>query len=220
MIREGKRQTGRYSGRILPLLRLGRWRLSTLLLTMGIVAVWTQAGIIARQNFRLRREIDVMRVLAAELHIQDPLQYAVIKEQSRWHDENVWRVFLPAGTHHSIQLATRDIGDDNFPAAMQSASLPAGEHQIGYRTAKQADQSWQVLVLVDGKPTLDFREDADWETSPSYISNGGYTQSTQQSTNLPLVLQRLRFRRLDPQSRFSPADPEANGILVWISTSD
>lgn len=193
-----------------------RWSMTTLLLMMGTVGVVTRAVILSRQNQRLRNEIATMRMLARELQVLDETQFAVIKRYPRWFEENIWDVFLPAGQTYRLNLVTRGVDPTRTPRPFESVVLPSGYHTIEYRR-KFEDQSstWRIEVLVDQSPAMTFTESADWESSMSHSSQGGYSRSTQRPVDEPLFLERLRFHT--PTTPNTTASrPTENGILLWI----
>jgi hypothetical protein len=201
-------------------LRPWRWSLTTLLLVMGVVAVWTRVGQLSMRNGQLRRDLETMHLLAYELVVEDAEQYAVIRQPAEWQGENIWRVYLPPEHQHTLWLASRDIGGVDFPAPVASASLLPGEHVIEFRREKGDSDSWRLEILVDGETAIAIDEAGDWETSFSLSSKGWSSRTMQFPTSAPLELERLRFHTVDAQSGRSGPSEQSNGVLLWITAED
>jgi hypothetical protein len=201
-------------------LRPWRWSLTTLLLVMSVAAVWVRVIQVSRQNRELRRRIETMRVLAHELVVEDPEQYALLKQPAEWHGENIWRAYLPPGKSYTMHLATRDLGSNDFPFPAASANLAAGEYVIELRRTRQDQRGWRIQVLVNGAELLGLDEKSDWESSPSFGSQGAGLLSAQSPTTRPLLLERMRFYSIDTQTGKHSSTEFANGILLWITADE
>jgi hypothetical protein len=194
-----------------------RWSLGTLLLATSTMAVWFGVWQIRGQNARLHSDILTMRVLAHELIIDDPQQYAVLKQPQHWQGEHRWRIYLPPGRDYQINLASRDVDSAHFPEPAAQAALSPGEYEIEYRAEKEPEGPWRLDVFVEGAPAIQLKEEADWETSFSSTSSGGYSRHAQVPIDQPVVLMRMRFQ--PPENGSPPKDP-ANGTLLWIEAVD
>jgi hypothetical protein len=189
--------------------------LRTLLLLTAAVAVWIAHAKNRYDNGRLSEQIAAMRPLARELAIEDPAQFAVVKNEERWYDQNDWKVHLPPGDYE-LSLATRDVVETGVTPALKSVPLPAGLHEIAIEKTRADDKTWRVVVTVDGQEALRADEPADWDLGHGSSGGGLHSLSTQQPADAPLILFRRRFSV--PQGKFSYSAPQGpcNGILLWI----
>jgi hypothetical protein len=189
--------------------------LRTLLLLTAAVAVWIADGKNRYDNARLQEQIAAMRPLARELSVEDPDQFAVVKNEERWYDQNDWKVYLPPG-EYQLSLATREVVELGVTPALKSVPLTAGMHEIAIEQTRGADKSSRVVVTVDGQEAVRVEEPEDWDPGHGSSGGGHFTNSTQQPADAPLILFRRRFSERTGKFSYSPPKGPCNGLLLWI----
>ncbi|MBC8356205.1 MAG: hypothetical protein H8E66_29865 [Planctomycetes bacterium] len=201
-----------------------QWNIATLLLLMAAVGVWTSYFRMVSEAKRMTAELESLIRLARELMIDDSTQYAIVERHEQWHDDHSWEVHLPEGSRYRLKLATRQIGmkfavrrvvTDNLPETDHSVELTSGRHVISLEKRYSIEEPY-ARVLVDGKPGVESRESTEWKPQGGSTWGGSFKQSTQQPTDQPLELIRIRFQVRRPNGTTGlPTEPH-NGIVVWI----
>ena len=184
----------------------------TLFLGIALFAVWLAWWRAGHSIERLERQLPGLRNVARELQVDDPSLFAVVRNVSQWHGENICRIHVPAGESYQLCLALEFINEEGFPDPLRFAALPYGEHRIEICYDTEGEESI-VRILVDERTVIEESRPKDWE--PRVGSSGGmpFTQSTQYPTDGPVILFRRRFSV--PSGLNPPTSPSA-GILVWI----
>ncbi len=208
----------------------GPWRLlqfsllSILLLTVAI-AVWLAYRRTLQETAQMRRELPGLREVARELIVADPERYAVVQHHQNWMVDFRWRVHLPQGRPYTLSLETHKISPNNSgsfsgsvssgPAA-ETCEIDPGEHELELQKNRREDQSWQVLVLVDGEVVMEKTLPEEWEPSMGSAGGSRVSGSVQQDIEQPLILFHRRFVIIDDKGiRRTPSYP-SNGIALWI----
>ncbi len=199
--------------------------LSILLLTVAI-AVWLAYRRTLQETAQMRRELPSLREVARELIVADPERYAVVQHHQMSMADFRWRIHLPQGRPYKLALATHNISPNNSgslssgsvssgPAAA-TCEISSGEHELELQKNRREDQSWQVLVLVDGEVVMEKTLPEEWEPSMGSAGGSWVSGSVQQDVEQPLVLFRRRFVIIDNTGiRRTPRYP-SNGIALWI----
>lgn len=195
-----------------------QFSLRVVLLLTAAIAVWT-AGIVNRREIPpLKQRIELMRPLARELVIQDPLKIAVVKCEELWYDENEWEVYLPEG-NYVLAVATQGIDGQGTPLVNQSASLTGGRFRLAL-TQQRTDRGWRVSVTKDGSELLVAEESTSWHPGHGSVGGGQFATSAQADSASKVELFRRRFTRPVPgknntTSYQTPAGP-CEGVMLWI----
>lgn len=203
------------------------WQLSlrTLLLVTAAVAAWTMVGRQSAELARLRERVAALQMLARELVVADFTQFAAIKLEETWHDENVWDLHVPQRSQgpYRLCLATRDIATRDIATSsegradgpvMAETLLPAGRHRVRIEPMRVGDV-WRIDVQVDDHVVLSYDETAEWSGSGA-LTYGAFSVTSQAPPDRPFVLLHRRHyeRRPDGSSRV-PEGP-GHGMLLWI----
>lgn len=195
-----------------------QWSLQTLLLLTAVVAVWVGYLLHRRELPRLEEEIAVMRRMAGELIVKNPLQVAVVKLPETWMDGQEWDIHLPDGTY-VMRLAAREIDSEGLAPVIGETPIDAGRHQIELRQGED-DDGWRFSVLIDGQASIEASEVPEWQTSGSSEGGGQYTDSTQLPPDEPVVLYRRRFLRAVKAGQSETPKEPSEGLLLWIERTD
>ena len=194
----------------------GRFQLGlrALFWLVAALAVWMTVEINRRENARLAAKVAALSIVARDLVVDDPGQYALVKLHDLWNDQTRWDAYLPPGRYR-VSLASRGIEGKGFAAPMRSAEIDGGKHRL---ILEQADRTNgpRFLLKVDGRELFAFEEGRDWESS-GWSSQGSGPNSRQQPITRPLEM--IRRQNLTPED--SNAAPKAiqgprNGLLLWI----
>ena len=194
----------------------GRFQLGlrALFWLVAALAVWMTVEINRRENARLAAKVAALGVIARDLVVDDPRQYALVNLHNLWQDQTRWDAYLPPGRYR-VNLATRGIEGKGFAAPTWSAEIDGGKHGL---ILEQADRTNgpRFVVKVDGRDLFAFEAGKDWESS-SWSSRVFGLNSLRQPIARPLEL----FRRQNLTPADSNAAPKAiqgphNGLLLWI----
>jgi hypothetical protein len=198
-----------------------KWQigLQSMFLLVTAVAVWTVYFSNRSAIRHLEERIESMRPLARELVVKDGEQFAIVKLEQHWYDENLWSVYIPTGEFR-LCLATRDVDDTGFPPAFSSAPLAPGRHVLELDELSQdsasGNQNWRVAVQCDGHEILSAKEPKEWYPAVGSSGGGQFDTMDQQPADKPLVLFRRRFTQPGPGGRSTTPSGPADGIMLWI----
>ncbi len=194
-----------------------RWQvgLRALILLMAVVATWLTVHVNRRESARLDARIQVMKPLIRELMITDPSQFAAVKLDSLWIDDNRWDLYLPSGEYR-LCLGTRLISSKGLTTqAIKTATIKGGKHRLELKAPRNARQRL-IQVSSDGANLITFEEAKDWAVSGSYSGDTPFVFSAQQPTDQPLILlRRVYMAPSGPTRWLTPTEP-SDGILLWI----
>jgi hypothetical protein len=207
-----------------PLRRRWQWSLRTLLLLTAAIAAWTACWQVRRQSDLLRREIASMENVTRELTVDDPAQFAVIKQQETWHIDDRWHVYLPPGSAYRLKLALHGIDVDNFPEAAFQGQIEPGRHEISYvivgepgPQGSQGSPAARARILVDGESVIETTEDPAWNPHIGWSHGISHDRVQQLPVSEPLVVMRRRFAVPFPGGGSSTSfQGPATGVLLWI----
>jgi hypothetical protein len=195
-----------------------QFSLQTIMLFTAVVAVFVAYFRTRDETAQLRRQLPGLREAARELIVHDPEQYAVVQHQPRWYDEFRWRIYLPEGRRYELFLATEKIENSNkgLPPATGKFELTPGEHELEIQQIREADDSWQVRILVDGETALTQKHPESWH--PGVGSSGGseFSSSQQQAVEQPLILFQRRFHEPTKGGGSQTPQVPSNGVMLWI----
>jgi hypothetical protein len=204
--------------------RRWQWSLRTLLLLTAAIAAWTAYYQVRRQSEIVRREIASMENVTRRLTVNDQQQFAAIKQQPMWHNDDRWQVYLPPGNAYRMKLVTREVDIDDFPEAPWQSSIEAGRHEIAYAYEYDTKaESGRLKVLVDGQVVIEATEGPPWNPSIGFSShNDSFERVVQKPLSQPLVLTRRRFMIPDPAGGGSSSSFKGpvSGVLLWIESDD
>ncbi len=194
----------------------GRFQLGlrALFWLVAALAVWMTVEINRRENARLAAKVAALGVMARDLVVDDPGQYALVNLHDLWHDQTRWDAYLPPGRYR-VSLATRGIEWEGFAAPARSAEIDGGKHRL---ILEQADRTngRRFVVKVDGRDLFKSEEAEDWESN-GWVSHGPGPRSLQKPVTRPLEL--IRRQYIAPEDRNAGAKPSQgprNGLLLWI----
>lgn len=196
--------------------RAKRWQvgLRSLVLLMGAVAVWLAVFVNRREYARLETRIRAMQPLAHELKIDDARQFAVVKLDELWMDDDRWDLYLPPGEYR-VCLATREVPKTGLVTPKQTATLKGGRHRLELHFDRMGE-GWRIRVATDDAKLMTLDETKEWGESGSSTGGGGFSLSTQLPADKPLELYRRRYHaKTSPTTSAEPAGP-ADGLLLWI----
>lgn len=199
-----------------------RWwqlRLGTLILLIAALAVWLSWYADHRRNEALEQRLRVMRPIARELIVQDPTQAAIVKREETWHDENLWDVYLPAGSYE-VCLATREIGDRGLPAVAHRRRIrvepPARPRVFELRMTWEDQRTRRrIEILENGATLLSVVEPREWN-SDSTSTQHGFSKSSTCDPARPMELFRRRFLRDDGTGQLRAPTVPSEGLLFWF----
>lgn len=134
-----------------------QWNIGTLLCLTALVAAGLSYWQVSSRAVRIRKDIQEMKILAQELVVSDPTQYASISLRDSWFDEQRFQVYLPPGATYQLHLATRRIAERSKGAAPplgKSVVLRSGTHIVTFVASRSDDDgSWTVSATCGGGPT-------------------------------------------------------------------
>ena len=193
--------------------------LQSMFLLLTAVAVWTVYFSNRSATRHLQERIESMRPLARELIVEDEKQFAVVRQEQHWYDENRWSVYVPPGEFR-LCLATRDVDDMGFAPVNTSAPLAPGRHvlaldQVAMDSAS-GDEGWRVTVHCDGEEILSAKEPKAWYPAVGSSGGGHFDRGDQLPGDKPVVLFRRRFTQPGPGGRSTTPTGPADGIMLWI----
>lgn len=186
----------------------------TLLLLVALVAVWFTVWTNLRRIQVLEARIEATIPLARELVIDDPLQFAVVKKDERWYDENQWVIHVPPGRFR-LCVATHEVDGQGLAPVARSVPVPEGRHEVSLEQ-RPGESSWRIAVTLDGAEAMSVEEPKAWDPGVSSIGGGRHERSSQYAVSRPLGLFRRRFSQPDAKGTFTTPTGPANGILLWI----
>ena len=195
---------------------LPRWQVGirTLVLLMAVIAVAMTVIVDRRQSTALEARIRAMAPLAHELKIVDVNQFAAVKLENLWMDDNRWDVYLPAGEYR-LCVATREVGKERVPRPGKSARIKSGRHRLELGFQRQGDL-WPIRVASDGEELFAFNESKEWGLSGSSTDPTNFSVSTQQSTGRPLILFHRRYYIMNRQGIADEPPTPSDGLILWI----
>jgi hypothetical protein len=197
--------------------RVGRrpWQfgLRTAFLITAAIAAWTAVFVNGRESERLRPRIEALRPLARELIVDDPDQFAVVKLDEMWYDENRWDVHLPAGDYR-LCIATRGIDQRGMTEPRSFAPIAAGRHRLSLDQIPEGDDQ-RLIISCDGARLLDAAETKGW-AGTGWTGGSEFATSAQKPADRPLVLFRRRYHVPRGDNMTAPPDGPSNGLLIWI----
>jgi hypothetical protein len=191
-------------------------------LLLTAVAVWTVYFSNRSSIRRLEERIESMRPLARELAVKDERQFAVVKLEQHWYDENRWSVYVPPGDFR-LCLATRDVDEEGLAPVVASAPLAPGRHvlELDYVAVDGAsgEGGWRVTVHCDGQEILSAEAPKAWYPSVGSSGGGHFDRMDQLPADKPAILFRRRFNQPGPNGMgmgsITPKGP-TDGIMIWI----
>lgn len=190
-----------------------QWSITTLLLLMAAVGVWTSYFRMTSDTERMQADMESLMRLARELIVADPTKYSIVEHHEDWYEDDVWDVHLPEGSRYVVKFATREIAEEGLPEADHVVELDPGRHTIDF---KKSFNDLSAQVIIDGKVAIDVTETDDWKPGGGYSWGGGFQRSTQASTDKPLEIVRMRFHKRGANGSSSNVDGPYNGALLWI----
>jgi hypothetical protein len=188
--------------------------LRSLFLLTTAIAVWTVYYSNTREIARLEERIESMRPLARELVVEDQEQFAVVKLEQHWYDENRWEVSVPPGKFR-LCLATREVDETGFAPVIASAPLAAGRHILALDNVSTKD-GWRVTVHEGDREVLTSVEPKAWHPARGSSGGGHFDRNEQQPADKPLVLFRRRFAQPGPGNGSTTPTGPTDGIMLWI----
>ena len=195
-----------------------QWSLTTMLLLMVVVAGWVPYFCFRQEISRIEQRIAVMRPMARELIVEDPTQVAVVHLPPLWYDEHRWAIHLPEGEYR-MKLATREVDEEGFPAAVKQTPLGGGEYRIELLQSKVEDCRKMTITVDDRRShrVIEPIEKPGWPPSHGSSSSGLLGNCTQMPSNEPIVLFRRRY--MVPTATGgggrTPQGP-SEGLMLWI----
>ncbi len=186
-----------------------------MLLLMVVVAGWVPYVRFRQEIPRIEQRIAAMRTMAREFVVEDPTQVAVVHRPQLWYDEYRWAIHLPQGEYR-MKLATRDVDEEGFPAAVRQTLLDGGEYRIELRQSEVED-CWKMTITVDDHPVIELVEKPGWPPSHDWSGASPIGNCTQMPPNEPIVLFRRRYMvpTAAGNSTQTPQGP-AEGLMLWI----
>lgn len=200
-----------------PVVRRSRWQfgLRAMFVLTALVAVWTAHFGNLREIGRLQGRIDSISPLVPELVVADPAQFAFVKLEPLWSDDNRWDLHVPPGSYR-IGLATRGIEQAGFPPAVRWAPLPTGRHVMELKQSEEADGR-RISVLVDGSPLVEAEETKEWSTGPGFSTSEAAGEGNGPAGEArPHFTFRRRFMVPRDDRTSAPPDGPGDGLLFWI----
>ncbi len=197
--------------------RFRQFTLRTLLLLTAAIAVWTLYFTNRRHIGLLEARVKVMWPMTHELIVNDPQRIAVVKLDQLWHDENIWKVYLPEGRYR-LCVATRDVDQQGSAPVVKSVALDPGQHQLALQQRAEGSvlPVWRVAVICNEAEVISVEEPAEWDPGKGSVGGGLFSECTQLPVDEQVVLLRRRFSRPNSAGQSStPAGP-TEGILLWI----
>ncbi|MEX2176135.1 MAG: hypothetical protein WD872_17365 [Pirellulaceae bacterium] len=190
--------------------------LRSLFLLTTAIAVWTVYYSNTREIDRLELRIADMRPLVRELVVEDEEQFAVVKLEQHWYDENRWSVYVPSGEFR-LYLATREIDEEGLAPVVASVPLAAGRHLLAHdNVALPDDEGWRVTVHAGERLVLSTEEPQEWNPAFGWSEGGQFDRSEQLPADKPMVLFRRRFTQPAPGGRSTTPTGPTDGIMLWI----
>ena len=189
-----------------------------MLLLTACAAVWCGVGIASREVANLNMQLMQMGSLSRELLVKDRTRLTVVRQEDTFYDENVWQVFVPK-EGMKIHLTTSGIDGQLFPPKLPhsetSGDLHPGQHSLELKV-EAIEDGWHVSVLVDMEPLLELTKDKAW--NPDQGSSGGSLVESQLdfSDDKPTIIFKRLFMRDENTNGRRLADPDGNGVVVWI----
>ncbi|MDX2036748.1 MAG: hypothetical protein SFX72_08855 [Isosphaeraceae bacterium] len=188
--------------------------MSTLLLLVSAVSVWTAFFTSYRRNREYTSRIAISRELSRELEVIDPTRPAVVKLLEEWYDENRWDVHLPEQSR--LHLATEGVSAGGLAVPSASAILEPGRRRVELRIEGNESER-EMSVLVDGREAIRSRLPDTWNHASGSSGGSQVGSSRQFDRDAPLVLFRRRLHVTNGDRSTTPADGEkAAGAMLWI----
>lgn len=203
------------------------WQLSlrTLLLVTAAIATWTMVGRQASEIARLRERVATLQLLSRTLAVTDFTQFAAIKLEETWHDEQAWDLHVPERPQgpYRLCLATRNIttsreGRADGPVVAE-ALLSAGRRRLRLEPIRVGD-AWRIDVQVDDHVVLSWDETAEWSGTGGSTTFGTFTVTSQAPADRAFVLLHRRHFEKRPDGSASVPDGPGHGLLLWIDPSE
>lgn len=207
--------------------------LSTILLVTAVIAIWIAYSNALKETERLEARMPGLRLLAGELQIDDPREFAIVQRLPTKYDELIWDVHVPdltlpgsnksAGTQLCLALDSipKEVGRSESLLPLQVVSLTPGRHAIEL-TYERGEETAELIVLVDGEPQIIVTRPKDWESGKgwsSYSSNS-FTVSESYALDEPLMLLSRRFMRDIGNGTSSSPDEPCEGIALWVRRAE
>jgi hypothetical protein len=208
--------------------------LSTILLGTGVLAVWIAYFNARRETAQLQARMPGLRLIAAELRIDDPRKFAVIQRLPTKYDELIWDVYVPdpnlpgsnVGEWTQLCLALDDVPAEiarfGLLPPLESVLLTPGRHSIEL-TYERGEETAELIVLVDGEPKIEITRPRDWESGKGWSTSNPHIFGTSVSNALekPLVMLCREFTPRDnvAGSSTQPNEP-SQGIVLWVQRAD
>jgi len=186
-----------------------QWNLQTLLLLTAALAVWIGYARYRQQNLQLRRQVESMYQMAAELRITDPKQIAVARLPEMWYDELCWDIHLPDG-QYVMYLETRDIDS----VVREEAPIRPGRHRIELEQGKDRGRP-EFTVFVDDQVAIETAEISFWYPPSGSMGGGNFDTCTQVSPDRPVILFRRQLAQLQEDGSYS-TENAPDGSKLWI----
>lgn len=197
-----------------------RWQvgLRSLLLLMAVAGAWAAYVANRVQIPQVQRRIDVLSPLVRELKIDDLTQVAAVLLEPRWYDEHRWQIYLPEGEYR-VCLATRQIGQADFPAQFVHVPLPAGQQLLELKRIPGPDPDKKVgriSVWLNDRELVGIDETPDWHANNSSVGGCPFSECTQFPVAKPITLFRRQYMTPGPNGSEYKPNQIGDGILVWI----
>lgn len=196
-----------------------QFNLLSILLLLSACAVWSAYRSVYLETREIQEQLPGLRKIARELAIENPDEFAAVKQLPTRYDELVWRVFVPKlqGKTAQVAVVMDDIAEDRLANAIEitplkTAPLAAGEHEI--QLMYEVSESAKLTVLIDQEPAIEIVRAKDWVKSIGHSTSSEVGDvSKSYAVDRSLELHRRRFS-LKRNVRIS--DEPGPGILLWI----
>ena len=194
--------------------------LLSILLLIFACAVWIAYQRSVSETAKVQQQLGGLRLIARELVVEDPSQFAVVCRYPELYGELIWDVHIP-NTVNGLRLCLRmdELTDLNAPGEvtpLKDFLLPTGTHSI--ELVFQTDGEQAVLtVLVDDKPVIKEMRPKDWIDDGSY-SNSSSIQSVSKSfaADKLIALHKRRYMTQTNGGGSSVPKGPGKGIFLWV----
>lgn len=195
-----------------------RWQVSlrTVFLLVAAVGVWTAYFVDRDRRPAIEQRIKVLEPLAHELIVDDPSQFAAVRLEEYWHDDNRWSLYLPPGDYR-LCLATRKVDPQNRTQTEPTSSvpIPAGRNVLVLEQTRDKEAN-HIELILNGDRELTVDETLEWDPGAGSMSQNTVTASTQAPASKPFTLfHRVFTERAANGSSVTPTVP-SNGVQIWV----
>ena len=212
-------------GSPLPRKRRFQVNLLTILLLVLVCAVWIAYRGARVESQAMETQLASLRLIARELVIENPAEFAVVSRLPKFYNEKIWDVYVPKAHGKVARLAvamdliaavhSKKIGDEK---PLKWIKLKPGKHSI--QLIYDVDDTAHLTVLVDEEVAIEIVRPQDWVKSGSSSSKGGIALSKSFPVDNGLLLHRRRFDIRRPRGTPSAHKELGPGIMLWIEMQD